>query len=82
MTGTDHPPRQAAGPGSFTRRRFLGYVMAAPVLTTAAELAPAPGSRAAVPSPEITGLIDLNDVMTLAAAPTSGRRGRAARNWW
>ena len=72
MTGTDHPPRQAAGPGSFTRRRFLGYVMAAPVLTTAAELAPAPGARAAVPSPEITGLIDLNDVMTLAAAPTSG----------
>ncbi|MEU6537168.1 molybdopterin cofactor-binding domain-containing protein [Streptomyces sp. NPDC047000] len=62
MTGTGHP----------ARRRFLGYVLAAPVLTAAAELAPAAGARAAVPSPEITQLIDLSDVMAAAAAPTSG----------
>ncbi|GGR89441.1 isoquinoline 1-oxidoreductase subunit beta [Streptomyces aureoverticillatus] len=63
------------------RRRFLGYVLVAPTLVTAAELAPAPTAAAetaaaetssrGLPSPEITELVDLNDVMTLAALPTS-----------
>ncbi|GIH03024.1 isoquinoline 1-oxidoreductase subunit beta [Rhizocola hellebori] len=53
------------------RRRFLGYVLAAPTLVTAAELSLAPAS-AAVPSAEITELLDLNDLMTVAALPTSG----------
>ncbi|WP_055689860.1 molybdopterin cofactor-binding domain-containing protein, partial [Streptomyces prasinus] len=53
-------------------RRFLGYVLAAPTLTAAAHLAPASGARADIPSPEITELVDLNDVMTAAALPTSG----------
>ncbi|GAB2735169.1 molybdopterin-dependent oxidoreductase [Amycolatopsis magusensis] len=52
------------------RRRFLGYVLAAPTLVTAAGLTPA--ARAQVPSPELTELLDLNDVMTAAALPTSG----------
>ncbi|MFF3484334.1 molybdopterin cofactor-binding domain-containing protein [Streptomyces sp. NPDC002701] len=38
----------------------------------AAELVPASPARADIPSPEITELIDLNDVMTAAALPTSG----------
>ncbi|MFD7816134.1 molybdopterin cofactor-binding domain-containing protein [Streptomyces sp. NPDC059785] len=68
------PP--ADGPG-LGRRRFLGYVLAAPTLVTAAELVPAPPSDAAVPptglpSADITELADLNDVMTAAALPTSG----------
>ncbi|MFI6458392.1 molybdopterin cofactor-binding domain-containing protein [Streptosporangium amethystogenes] len=60
------------------RRRFLGYVVAAPTLVVAAELnltpahalTPAPGIQ--LPSPELTELLDLNDMMTLAALPTSG----------
>ncbi|MEU3732371.1 molybdopterin cofactor-binding domain-containing protein [Streptomyces sp. NPDC033538] len=39
---------------------------------TAAQLVPASEARADIPSPEITELIDLNDVMTAAALPTSG----------
>ncbi|TYB56140.1 molybdopterin-dependent oxidoreductase [Nonomuraea sp. PA05] len=55
------------------RRRFLGYVLAAPTLVAAAELSPpAPSGDLRLPSPELTELIDLNDVMTAAALPTSG----------
>lgn len=63
-------PGPPEGPG---RRRFLGYVLAAPTLAAAAELAPAsPAVADGIPSPEITELLDLNDVMTAAALPTSG----------
>jgi isoquinoline 1-oxidoreductase beta subunit len=72
MTGTDRPAPPVSGPQAPTRRRFLGYVLAAPTLTAAAQLAPAPTARADIPSPEITELVDLNDVMTAAALPTSG----------
>ncbi|MDG9727742.1 molybdopterin cofactor-binding domain-containing protein [Streptomyces sp. DH41] len=71
MTGTDPSSRDAVSQ-PFARRRFLGYVLAAPTLTTAAQLVPALEARADIPSPEITELIDLNDVMTAAALPTSG----------
>ncbi|MFF3349760.1 molybdopterin cofactor-binding domain-containing protein [Streptomyces sp. NPDC002779] len=70
MAASDPVPR--SGPPSVGRRRFLGYLVAGPTLVTAAELAPAPAARADIPSPEITELIDLNDVMTAAALPTSG----------
>ncbi|MFK4066394.1 molybdopterin cofactor-binding domain-containing protein [Streptomyces sp. NPDC029674] len=59
---------QSSTPG-IGRRRFLGYVLAAPTLVTAAQLAPE--AEAAVPSPDVTELVDLNDVMTAAALPTS-----------
>ncbi|MFF8573626.1 molybdopterin cofactor-binding domain-containing protein [Streptomyces sp. NPDC015408] len=72
MTDTDHSSRQNSSAQPFARRRFLGYVLAAPTLTTAAQLVPASEARADIPSPEITELIDLNDVMTAAALPTSG----------
>ncbi|SHN46755.1 molybdopterin cofactor-binding domain-containing protein [Cryptosporangium aurantiacum] len=51
------------------RRRFLGYVLAAPVLVTAADLRVA--TAAELPSLDITEIVDLNDLMTLAATPTS-----------
>ncbi|WP_049558264.1 molybdopterin cofactor-binding domain-containing protein [Nonomuraea sp. SBT364] len=51
------------------RRHFLGYVLAAPTLLTAAELGPVAGPG--LPSPEITDLLDLNDLMTAAALPTA-----------
>ncbi|MGW0917178.1 molybdopterin cofactor-binding domain-containing protein, partial [Streptomyces sp. NPDC002784] len=70
MAANDPAPR--SGPPSVGRRRFLGYLVAGPTLVTAAELAPASPARADIPSPEITELFDLNDVMTAAALPTSG----------
>ncbi|MFS0695195.1 molybdopterin cofactor-binding domain-containing protein [Streptomyces nitrosporeus] len=72
MHGDDVAAQQPATTRAFDRRRFLGFVLAAPTLVTAAELVPAGQARADVPSPDITELIDLNDVMTLAALPTSG----------
>ncbi|GAB3699127.1 molybdopterin cofactor-binding domain-containing protein [Saccharopolyspora tripterygii] len=56
------------------RRRFLGYVLAAPTLVTAAEFGratPASARPNSLPSPEITEIVDLNDLMTVAALPTS-----------
>ncbi|MEV2251544.1 molybdopterin cofactor-binding domain-containing protein [Streptomyces sp. NPDC050147] len=72
-------PGPEPGRADFGRRRFLGYVLAAPTLVVAADLGVAPEATADVPaptgadlpSPEITEVVDLNDVMTLAALPTS-----------
>ncbi|MET8052650.1 molybdopterin cofactor-binding domain-containing protein [Streptosporangium sp. NPDC005286] len=54
------------------RRRFLGYVVAAPTLVVAAELGLTPAPDVRLPSPELTELLDLNDMMTAAALPASG----------
>jgi isoquinoline 1-oxidoreductase subunit beta len=67
-----HPPAGEV----FGRRRFLGYVLAAPTLAVAVQLGDAAlgpkGARAAVPSPsEPADLYDLNDLLTDAAMPTS-----------
>ncbi|MGV9563505.1 molybdopterin cofactor-binding domain-containing protein [Streptomyces sp. NPDC003480] len=58
------------------RRRFLGYLIAAPTLAVAVDWAvdvtDAQQARAAVPSlPEPEELFDLGDMQNLAAAPTS-----------
>jgi isoquinoline 1-oxidoreductase subunit beta len=67
------PVTAAAGTG---RRRFLGYLLAAPTLVAAAQLgevAARPGrAAAAIPSaPEVSDLYDLNDLLTAAATPTA-----------
>ncbi|WP_051966557.1 molybdopterin cofactor-binding domain-containing protein [Kitasatospora mediocidica] len=59
------------------RRRFLGYVLAGPTLMVAAQLGEAAlaptEAQAAVPSlPEPADLLDLTDLLTTAASPTSG----------
>ncbi|SCF33536.1 Molybdopterin-binding domain of aldehyde dehydrogenase [Micromonospora echinospora] len=54
-----------------SRRHFSGYVLAAPILVTAAELA-ASTTTAGPPSSDGTELLGLNDIMTAAALPTSG----------
>src|SRR5579875_2651965 len=59
---------RAAGTG---RRRFLGYLLAAPTLVAAAQFGEAalrPGrASAAIPSaPEVSGLYDLHDLLTAA----------------
>ncbi|MFG1779578.1 molybdopterin cofactor-binding domain-containing protein [Micromonospora sp. NPDC049051] len=55
------------------RRRYLGYVLAAPILVTAAELAAACPAAAQLPLPpsDLAGLLGLNDIMTAAALPAS-----------
>ena len=67
-----------AGQGrSLGRRRFLGYLIAAPTLavavTWAADVARPQPAKAAVPTlPEPEEIFDLGDMQNLAAAPTSG----------
>ncbi|MFF0752834.1 molybdopterin cofactor-binding domain-containing protein [Streptomyces sp. NPDC004267] len=74
-----HEP-EAAPPRGIGRRRFLGYVLAAPTLTVAAQLgeeavAPAraealvPGVVPSLPGP--ADIYDLNDMLTHAALPTA-----------
>ena len=61
--------RAVGGPGrALTRRRFLTYVVAAPVLTVAASSVIAPGKAyAVVPSPpQPENIFDLGDVMVAA----------------
>ncbi|MCI3927748.1 molybdopterin-dependent oxidoreductase [Streptomyces sp. AN091965] len=65
-TGAAGAGVEPAGGQGVGRRRFLGFVLAAPTLVTAAELGAAPAAEA-----DITELVDLNDVMTTAALPTS-----------
>lgn len=72
MNADDRAAQPQPGSNTFDRRRFLGFVLAAPTLVTAAQLVPAEQAEADVPSADITELVDLNDVMTLAALPTSG----------
>jgi isoquinoline 1-oxidoreductase beta subunit len=57
---------------SLGRRRFLGLVLAAPTLVTAAQLRPTSAAAARLPASDITDLLDLNDLMTAAALPTAG----------
>ncbi|MCZ0985573.1 molybdopterin cofactor-binding domain-containing protein [Streptomyces diastatochromogenes] len=71
MTSADRSTHPESGTHVVGRRRFLGYVLAASTLVAAAELGAAPEAEAGIPSPEPTELLDLNDVMTAAALPTS-----------
>ncbi|KAA2257555.1 xanthine dehydrogenase family protein molybdopterin-binding subunit [Solihabitans fulvus] len=66
-----------AEPGGLGRRRFLGYLLAAPTLAVAvqwgAESLDPPTAEAAIPSlPQPEDLFDLGDLQNLAALPTSG----------
>lgn len=54
-----------------TRRRMLGYLIAAPTLVAAAKLG-VQEADAAVPTVQVTDSFDLSDLLTMAAAPTSG----------
>jgi isoquinoline 1-oxidoreductase beta subunit len=60
-----------------SRRRFLGYLIAAPTLVAAADIAVHAGEKpagAAVPSlPEPADLFDLGDLLVLASMPTSNK---------
>ncbi len=66
---------QSRSPENHTRRRFLGYLIAAPTLAVGVTWAAGgfDSAEAAIPSPpQPEDLFDLGDLQNLAAAPTSG----------
>lgn len=64
------PPLGAVVGHEASRRRFLGYLLAGPVLVAAARLAPARADG--VPSPaQPSDVVDLNDILTGATVPTA-----------
>jgi len=70
-------PAPGDGPAGLERRRFLGYLLAAPTLAVAARLggdlaSPAPAEAAIPGLPGVADIVDLGDALTLAALPTSG----------
>jgi isoquinoline 1-oxidoreductase beta subunit len=75
MTTQPRSPQQPDTPPKLTgRRRFLGYLVAAPTLMTAAQLGEStnpPEASAATSPPQPAELYDLNDLLTDAARPTS-----------
>jgi isoquinoline 1-oxidoreductase beta subunit len=63
-------------PNGFGRRRFIGYLLAAPTLAVAAKVgmdtAEPEIASAAVPSPDQpSDVIDINDILTAATLPTA-----------
>lgn len=74
MTATVNPPVPVdEGPGGPSRRRFLGYLLAAPTLVAAASYAlGVEPADAAIPSlPEPSDILDLGDLQVLATLPTA-----------
>ncbi len=70
-TGLD--AAEAAGDGAgITRRRMIGYLIAAPTLMAGARFAAPEEAAAQVPNIGITDFQDLSDVLTYAALPTMG----------
>ncbi len=83
---TDAHPSESAPTGP-SRRSLIGYVLAGATLATAADMSlGSEPARAAVPTPpQIPEVMDLNDLLTLAAEPTAnlitvtiGKDGRAS----
>ncbi|HWC83156.1 MAG TPA: molybdopterin cofactor-binding domain-containing protein [Pseudonocardiaceae bacterium] len=70
------PDASSSESGGLGRRRFLGYLLAAPTLAVGVQWASAenaPQAHASIPSvPQPEDLFDLGDLQNLAAAPTSG----------
>lgn len=66
---------EEGGPHVASRRRFLGYLFAAPTLAVGVRLGESavdPGTAAAAPSiPEISEIYDLSDLLLLSTRPTA-----------
>jgi isoquinoline 1-oxidoreductase subunit beta len=63
--------RPAGSDGGLSRRRFIGYLIAAPTLLAGAELMSPATARAALPTVQPVDSYDLSDLLTEAALPTS-----------
>jgi isoquinoline 1-oxidoreductase beta subunit len=61
----------ANGSKGISRRRFVGYLIAAPTLVAAAELGLAEQAKAVVPTKQAVDLYDLSDLLTDATRPTA-----------
>jgi isoquinoline 1-oxidoreductase beta subunit len=59
-------------PSDVSRRRFLGYLIAAPMVVAAADLRAPARADAAIPTVQVVDGFDLTDVLTGAALPTAG----------
>ena len=59
-----------AGGHGVSRRRFIGYLIAAPVVVAGADLLAEP-ARAAIPTHQLVDEYDLTDLLTDATKPTS-----------
>jgi isoquinoline 1-oxidoreductase beta subunit len=60
-------------PTTLRRRRFLGFLIAAPTLAIGVQLVDPKRAAAAIPSPPMPEeIFDLGDLQNLAAAPTAG----------
>jgi isoquinoline 1-oxidoreductase beta subunit len=67
----DRMAAAGAGSGEVSRRRFLGYLMAAPTVVAAAQLF-TDLAQAAIPTVQLIDAYDLSDLLNNAAMPTSG----------
>ena len=63
---------QAGETGRISRRKFMGYLIAAPTLVAAADLSTAQSARAQIPTLQLTDAFDLADLLTDAALLTAG----------
>lgn len=56
-----------------SRRRMVGYLLAAPTLVAAARfMDPEPAAAEGIPAPNVADVFDLSDVLNAVAAPTYG----------
>ena len=58
-------------PSDVSRRRFLGYLIAAPMVVAAADLRAPARADAAIPTVQLVDGYDLTDLLTDAALPTA-----------
>ena len=58
-------------PSGISRRRFIGYLIAAPTVVAGAQLVVEP-AQAAIPTHQLVDAYDLTDLLTDATIPTSG----------
>ncbi|MEA2222606.1 MAG: isoquinoline 1-oxidoreductase subunit beta, partial [Solirubrobacteraceae bacterium] len=70
MPDVEGPSPAPESAGGITRRKLMGYLLAAPTLVAAAQWDAAP-AEAAIPSIQVTNVLDLSDALTLAALPTA-----------
>src|SRR5438874_13740999 len=71
MRGTSPPAGERVTDLPISRRQFIGYVIAASTLVTAADLRAPQAARAAVPTTQPVDLYDLSDLLNDAALPTA-----------
>ncbi|HEX2315927.1 MAG TPA: molybdopterin cofactor-binding domain-containing protein [Thermomonospora sp.] len=78
MRDDDRPPQEPDGGlhgglhGGLRRRRFIGYLVAAPTLAVAVQWGRDPAGAQAPSPPQMEEIFDVGDLVELASAPTSG----------